>query len=247
MYDPIAVLAKVTDQAGLVVALGAVALLCNWYYFFECARLAFRDRCAPMSLWATTVFIGHDGSYLLFYDDWFHGYDHWFPKLFWVGLIVTFSFEVTFFVQTVRFGREELGPRLSQAQWTAYCLGALATGVVFWAVVKDSLDDPLYLMTFLVTYGMCAPATLALTMRRGTRRGIGARQMWAYAGIGVGYLALTSGLLGGPFAEPLWLLGATVCVGLTVALLVLVHRLPAYVAVGVPDGQAQRISAGSRK
>jgi len=35
-------------------------------YFFECARLARRDRCAPMSLWATTVFIGHDGSYLLF-------------------------------------------------------------------------------------------------------------------------------------------------------------------------------------
>ena len=247
MYDPIAVLAQVTDHAALVVALGGLALLCNWYYFFECARLARRDRCAPMSLWATTVFIGHDGSYLLFFNDWFHGYDHWFPKLFWVGLIITFSFEVTFFVQTVRFGREELGPRLSQAQWTAYCLGALATGVIFFAVVKDSLDDPLYLMTFLVTYGMCAPATLALMMRRGTRRGVGAKQMWAYAGIGVGYLALTTGFLRGPFTEPLWLLGAASCVALTAALLVLAHRLPAYAPAGVSDDTTQRSSAGSRK
>jgi hypothetical protein len=38
MYDPNAVLAQVSDQVVLVVAMGAVALLCNWYYFFECAR-----------------------------------------------------------------------------------------------------------------------------------------------------------------------------------------------------------------
>jgi len=188
-----------------------------------------------------------DGSYLLYFDDWFNGCDHWFPKPFWVGLIVTFSFEVTFFVQTVRFGREELGPRLSQAQGTAYCLGALATGIVFWAAAKDSLDDPLYLMTFLVTYGMCAPATLALMIRRGTRRGVGVWQMSAYAGIGVGYLALTTGLLGGPFAEPLWLLGGAVCAVLTATLLLLLHRLPAYAVAGTPGGGPQRTSAGRRR
>jgi len=132
VYDATAVLAEVSRNAGLIVALGAIALLCNWYYFFECARLARRDRCMPMALWATTVFIGHDGSYLLMFRTWFHVYDHWFPKLFWVGLIVTFSFEVTFFVQTIRYGRAEIAPRLSQPQWIAYCAGALVTGVVFW-------------------------------------------------------------------------------------------------------------------
>ncbi|MFE3000568.1 hypothetical protein ACFXG4_36895 [Nocardia sp. NPDC059246] len=234
MYNPEVILADVSHRAGLIVALGAVALLCNWYYFFECARLAQRDRCAPMALWATTVFIGHDGSYLLKYNDWFHHYDHWFPKLFWVGLIVTFSFEVIFFVQTVRFGRKEIAPRLSQAQWTAYCLGALVTGIVFWAVTKHYLDDPLYLMTFLVTFGMCAPATIPFMIRRGARIGVGARQMWAYLGIGVGYVLLTTGILRNPFTDYLWILGSLVCAGLAAALLVLVYRLPERADVPAP-------------
>src|SRR5262249_21740828 len=149
-----------------------------WYYFFECARLAGRDRCMPMSLWATTVFIGHDGSYLLKFHTWFHEYNHWFPKLFWVGLIVTFSFEVIFFAQTIRFGRKEIAPRLSQGQWPVDCLGALVTGLLFWGVAKAYLDAPFYLMTFLVPFGMCAPATIPLMIRRGARIGVGTRQMW---------------------------------------------------------------------
>lgn len=226
MYDPHAVLARVSDHAVLIVALGAVALLCNWYYFFECARLARRDRCTPMALWATTVFIGHDGSYLLRFDDWFHDYNHWFPKLFWVGLVVTFSFEVVFFVQTFRFGRKELAPGLGRAQWSAYCLGGLLYGVVSWAIVKHYLDDPLYLVTFLVTYGMCAPATIPFMIRRGARTGVGTRQMWAYLGIGVGYVLLTTGILRGAFTTPLWLVGCLVCAVLAAIMLVLVYRLP---------------------
>jgi len=224
VYDPGTVLNQVSNHVLLIVVLGALALLCNWFYFFECARLARRDRCAPMALWATTVFIGHDGSYLLKFNEWFRHYDHWFPKLFWVGLVITFCFEVIFFVQTIRFGRNELGPTLGQAQWTAYCFGALATGIVFWGVAKYYLDDPLYLMTFLVTYGMCAPATIPLMVRRGTRTGVGIRQMWAYLGIGVGYVVLTTGVLRGPFTSPVWILGCITCAGLAAIMLVLVYR-----------------------
>jgi hypothetical protein len=225
-YDAEATLARVSNHPGLVVALGAIALLANWYYFYECARLGRRDRVAPMALWATTIFIGHDGSYLLRYDDWFNGYDHWFPKLFWVGLIVTFSFEVIFFALTVRYGREELAPRLTERQWQLYCLGALVTGVLFWTIVKSVLSDPLYMMTFVVTLGMCVPATLPLVLRRGARIGVGMRQMWAYLVIGVGFLALLLGVLQGPFHEPLWWIGGGFCLGLAVVQLVLVHRLP---------------------
>lgn len=217
---------QVSDHTALFAGLGALALLCNWYYFFECARPAARDRCTPMGLWATTVFIGHDGSYLLKFPGWFTADGHWFPKLFWVGLIVTLSFEVTFFIQTVRFGREEFAPTLNQKQWTAYCFGALATGVVFWAVAKSYLNDPIYLMTFLVTFGMCAPATIPLMVRRGTRKGVGIRQMWLYLGIGVFYVGLTTGILGGPFRTPLWIAGSLVCAALATILLVYVYRLP---------------------
>ncbi|MFJ9390497.1 hypothetical protein ACIRON_16855 [Nocardioides sp. NPDC101246] len=234
MYDVDAVFAAVDDRTVLFLALGALALACNWYYFFECQRLARRDRCAPMALWATTAFMGHDGSYLLNYDDWFNRYDHWFPQLFWVGLIVTFTFECIFFVQTVRYGREENAPGMSQPQWVAYCLGALVTGVVFWSVVRTYLDDPLYLMTFLVTFGMCAPATLGLMVRRGDRRGVGAGQLWAYLGIGVFYVGLTSIVLRGPFADTVFLLGGAVCMALAATMLVVYNRMPEHVVKELP-------------
>jgi hypothetical protein len=121
-----------------------------------------------MALWATTVFIGHDGSICSTSTPGSTTTITGSPKLFWVGLIVTFSFEVIFFIQTVRFGRREIAPRLSQRQWIWYCTGALATGVVFWAVTKACLDDPLYLMTFLVTFGMRAPGTIPFMISRGT-------------------------------------------------------------------------------
>ncbi|KAA1421915.1 hypothetical protein F0U44_06515 [Nocardioides humilatus] len=230
MYDVGSTLTAVDDNVALFLALGALALLCNWYYFYECARLARRDRCAPMALWATTAFIGHDGSYLLNFDDWFSKYDHWFPQLFWVGLIVTFSFELVFFAQTVLFGRAEIAPGLTQPQWVAYCFGALATGITFWAVVRSYLDDSLYLMTFLVTFGMCAPATIAFMVRRGSRRGVGTGLLVSYLGIGVFYIALTTFVIGGAFAEPLWLLGCAVCVALAVFMLVLYRSLPEWEA-----------------
>jgi peptidoglycan/LPS O-acetylase OafA/YrhL len=98
-------------------------------------------------------------------------------------------------------------------------------GVVFWTAVKSYLDDPIYLMTFLVTLGMCAPATIALMMRRGDSRGTGVRQMWAaYLGIGVAYISVTTGLPGGPFRSPAWLVAAAVCLGLAVAMLAFAYR-----------------------
>jgi len=225
-YDAYATLARVSEHPGPVVALGAVALLANWYYFFECARLSRRDRVPPMALWATTVFMGHDGSYLLKYDTWFGTYDHWFPKLFWVGLIVTFTFEVIFFAQTIRYGRKELAPNLSQRLWTVYCLGAAVVGILFWVIVKSVLDDPLYMMTFVITLGMCVPATIPLLLRRGSRIGVGLRQMWAYLVIGLGFLGLLFGVLQGPFLEPLWWVAGVLCLGLAVLQLAIVHRLP---------------------
>jgi hypothetical protein len=93
-------------------------------------------------------------------------------------------------------------------------------------VSKYYLDDPLYLVTFLVTFGMCAPATIPLMIRRGTRTGVGTRQVWAYLGIGVGYVVLTAGILRGPFIAPIWIFGCLMCAGLAIIMLVHVHRLP---------------------
>src|SRR6516165_2895953 len=66
----------------------------------------------------------------------------------------------------------------------------------------------------------------AIVVRRGTRTGVGIRQMWAYLGIGVGYVLLTTGILRGPFTAPIWIIGCIVCAGLAAIMLVFVYRLP---------------------
>lgn len=231
MYDADSILRTINDRAVLACACGALAFLANWVYFFETARVARRDRCTPMALWASTIFMGHDGSFLIHPHHWFSDYSgvpgHWLLPLFWFGLIVTFAFECIFLAETIAWGRSEHAPRLTQAQWTAYCLGALVAGVVFWSVTKVYLSDSLYLMTFLVTFGMCAPATIQAMVRRGDSSGTGKAQAWAYLVIGVFYMALTVGVIGAPFRSGWWLAGCAVCVLAAATMVALVYRLPA--------------------
>ena len=114
MYDPQAVLQAIDQHFVIILILNALALLANVVYFGEAIRLAARDRCYTMPLAGTLLFIPHDLSYILFYDKWFNQYHHWFCELYWVGLIATLCLECLFLYQTIKYGREELFPRLSQ-------------------------------------------------------------------------------------------------------------------------------------
>lgn len=230
VYDEITVLQVIDDRAVWACAFGALAFLSNWTYFYACQRDARRDRCTPMALWGTTLFIAHDGSFLINAQHWFTDYDGvagaWMLPLFWCGLIVTFSFELIFFSQTIRYGRAEYAPRMTQAQWTAYCYAALAVGITFWSIAKTYMDDPIYLMTFLVTYGMCAPATMQALARRGDSSGLSPLLVWTYLLIGVFFVALTAGVIGDPFREGWFLAGSVLVLVMAGALLLLQRRLP---------------------
>jgi len=57
------------------------------------------------------------------FDDWFDRYDHWFMQLFWFAIIVTFVSETVYVVQTIRYGRDELSPGLSQRMHALRVLG----------------------------------------------------------------------------------------------------------------------------
>jgi hypothetical protein len=54
------------------------------------------------------------------------------------SFLLFFAATIILFVQTIRFGREELAPTANQAQCTTHCLGALVTGVALWAVAKSA-------------------------------------------------------------------------------------------------------------
>jgi hypothetical protein len=206
MYDAHLVLSRISHHVALVLVLGGVALICNYVFFWEAARLAARDRCVPFLMIAVGLWFAHDATYLLDAGRWFGHYHHWFPRLFWFGLMVTFAFEVTYVVQIWRYGRDELAPRLTRSAYQLYVVGALAFSVVLWAITKQTLADPLFLMTFMLTAVWALVSNIALALRRGDRRGQSTRQWVAYTGMIASYGAVSVAVFGGRFTQAPWIL-----------------------------------------
>jgi hypothetical protein len=191
MYDASEVLQRIDDHLALVLVFGGLSFGCLFVYFYETARLGFAHRCAPMTLLAVSVFVVHDGNFVINFSDWFNKYDHWLFKGFWAALVLTTCFELVFLWTIIKFGREEMAPRLSQRQFTLACLGGVVVAAVAWAAFKVNIDDPLYLISFMLTIFWCLPSITTLYMRRGVRRGMSVRQLWAYCGMTLGYVLLT--------------------------------------------------------
>lgn len=226
MYDAHHVLRLIDDHTLLVLLFGGLSFGCLFVYYGETARLGARHRVAPMTLTAVAAFMPHDGNFVLNYDDWFHGYDHWLLKGFWLALVITTAMEGLFLSQVIRFGREEVAPHLSQPQFMGLCLGSVAGGSALWAVLKANVDDPLYLTTFMLTITWCLPSMTTLYLRRGVRRGISVRQVGAYWGMALGYILLTTVVL--DFREAWWLVLCGVTLVWGAALGGLVARAPAW-------------------
>jgi hypothetical protein len=198
-YDPPAVLGAITANAVPVVLIGGISIVAMFVFFVEAARMGARDRVYPMALWMTVLWWPHDGSYLLHLPDWWGRYDHWFMQLFWFAIVVTFLAECTYVVQTVRYGRDELSPGLSQTAHTARVLGALAAGVISWTLLKGAIDDPLYLLSFMATLLWGAPSGSALLGRRPDGRGQSVLEWIGFLVMAVFYSVASIGFFGGGF------------------------------------------------
>jgi uncharacterized membrane protein len=238
MYDASEVLQRIDDHLALVLIFGGLSFGCLFVYFYETARLGFAHRCAPMTLLAVSVFVVHDGNFVINFDDWFNGYDHWLFKGFWAALVVTTCFELVFLWTIIKFGREEMAPRLSQRDFTFACLGGVVAAAAGWAAFKESIDDPLYLISFMLTIFWCLPSISTLYMRRGVRRGMSVRQLWAYCGMTLGYVLLTIVVF--QFHAFWWIALCTVTLGWGVGMLLAVSRAPSWEPeIATPRGSSR--------
>lgn len=229
IYSPEATLAAITDNWIGVVAIGGVSIVAMWVFFIEAARMSHRDRVAPMALWMTALWWPHDGNYLLDFDLWFGTYDHWFMKLFWFAIIVTFLSETTYVVQTIRYGRDELSPGQSQGVHTLRVLGAVAAGVISWSLLKGALNDPLYLLSFMGTLLWGLPSASALLLRRRSAAGQSLLEWQAFAVMTFCYSAASIFFFGGGFFHSWQYVG--ICLAACIWSIVVVQRLKAVGAV----------------
>ena len=228
MYDPIATLQQIDQNKLTVIALCLVALVFNYAYFGEALRLGRRDRTYSVPASVTLLFLPHDLSYLFLFEKWFVQYDHWFCKLWWVGLIFTSAIEALFLLQLLRYGREEILPRLSPKAYVAVMLLVLCASTLAWLTVKQALNDELYLFSFGWTLFWGSPLVISMMVRRGTTRGQ-SRWMWvSYMLMAVFYWAATT-FMDPYFRSPSWWAVLLLALGFASANLWWFVRCPIYV------------------
>ena len=226
MYDPAPVLAALDHNKWRVIALCGFAMLCNYTWFFAAVRQGFRDRVVPIPVFCTLFWLAADASMLLRYELWFDVIDHWYVKLFWLALVFTVLCELVFLHMTLRFGRKELAPSLSQRQFSALVLASLAVMWIVWEQIKRLIGDVLYIDYFHLANVVGPVFAASEVLRRGTRAGT-TPLIWGAYTLMVASWSLACALwYGPPFASPAYLLLYATSTLTAAAMTVVVARLP---------------------
>jgi hypothetical protein len=117
----------------------------------EAVRLGHRDRIPAVPAVTTAFLVAHDCTFALRYSTWFNEVDHWYFKVFWVGMLGAVCVEVVLIAQFIRYGHRHIAPGLTRTTFAAaYLLMQVATFVTLWWI-QSVLDDPLTLVTLAAT------------------------------------------------------------------------------------------------
>jgi hypothetical protein len=171
-YDPVAVLAAIDQNRTLIMLCLAGALGFSFVYFIIGIRMAIRQKVYVEPFMGASLFLWHDASFAGQIGHWSATYDsHWWLMLWSYGLMGTVLLELFLLYQFVKYGHKELLPDVSRAAFAALTIaGTLAVGVLFW-LIKASLNDPLYFITFAITAFWSTPWKVGIMMRRKSNAG----------------------------------------------------------------------------
>src|SRR5450631_1004387 len=227
MYDPRLVLASIDAHKWNIMGLCSFAMICNYVYFISAVRQGFRDRIFPMPIFCTLFWLVGDSSMVLSYDLCFHVYNHWYLKLFWGALCFTVMFELLFLYMILKFGRDEMKPSWSQAQFASAIGAALVVAIVVWAFVKQQINDPLF-VTYFDLANMAGPPFYAATLiRRGSTKGTNPLIWRAYTALVASWSGACALWFGAPFDSPHFIAMYIVTTAASVGVAIAVGRMAA--------------------
>jgi hypothetical protein len=227
MYDYAPVLAALDANMWKVLALCGLAMVCNYTWFIAAVRQGLRDQTVPIPVFCTLFWLAGDASMVARYERWFVEIDHWYVKLFWAALVLTVINELVFLWLTLRFGRKEFAPRLTQPQFTGLVLAWLATMVVGFELVKEWIGDPLYINYFHLANLIGPPFAAAMVVRRGTRAGTSPLIWGAYTVMVASWFTATALWFGDAFTTPGHFALYVISTASAAAMFLFVRRLPA--------------------
>src|SRR5262249_58150766 len=110
MYDTRAILDAI-DQHTIPILVGfGLAMVLQNIGMITAVVMTRREGWISIPLPCTFLWFAHDFGVVARFNTWFNVYDHWFLKLFWLGLLTALILEIVFFVQAIRVGRAEYLP-----------------------------------------------------------------------------------------------------------------------------------------
>src|SRR5262249_837561 len=182
----------------------------------------------PLS--CTFLWFAHDFGVVARFNTWFHVYNHWFLKLFWLGLLTALILEIIFLYQAVKVGRAEYLPGGTQAQWTALGIVGAGAFVVVWEYMKIVWDDPLNQALPAITLYLLPIATTAVLLRRRSAVAQSPVIYGSFAAMVVLWWAVTAGYYGGNFRTWQYILTGILAFLMLAGVTVAVPRLRSQVA-----------------
>jgi len=238
MYDGHETLSSIDNNAASILALCALAMVCNYTWFFASYVIARREKVYSIPIFCTLFWFAGDATFVAHYDTWFNTYQHWYVELFWGALLFTVLFEVLFIVQAIQYGRKELLPSASPRQFGALIIAGAVAAVVVWNFLNDSMGDPIAVAYFSVANAALPLMYVGILLRRRTSAGTAPLVWWGYLGmITCWFLAIA--LFFGPEFRSFWYLALwAVCTIAGAGVLVAVKRLPKTLPIpaAVPPG-----------
>jgi hypothetical protein len=225
IYDVKSTLSAIDANLIWLLVFGGGSLIFNFLFFGAAIANGFKDKAVSMPIGSTLIFFAHDLLYLLMFDKWFGVYQHWFPMLFWVGLVITLCMECVFLYITIKFGRTEHAPQLTQNQYRNLVLAAVVGVFIAWLPLKYALADELWLFTFGWTVWFCTPFVIPMMLRRNSTAGQSLLMWYSYMGMAICYW-MAMWPLDPFFRSPLWLGLLPVILLSAAAIIFTIKKLP---------------------
>jgi hypothetical protein len=225
MYDPHAIVNAI-DQHTVPILLGfGLAMVLQNIAMITAVVMTRREGWISIPLPCTFLWFAHDLGVVARFDTWFNVYNHWFLKLFWLGLLTALILEVIFLVQAIKVGRAEYLPNGTQTQWTALVVTGAVAFVIVWEYMKVVWDDPLYQAVPAITLFLLPLATTALLLRRRSAVAQSPVTYGCFAAMVVLWWGVTVGYYGGGFASSQYLLTGVAAFVMLVGVTVAVARM----------------------
>lgn len=225
MYEPQLILDAI-DRDTVPILLGfTAAMILQNIAMATAVMMTRREGWISIPLPCTFLWFAHDLGVVVRFNTWFSEYDHWFLKIYWVGILTALLIEFVFLWQAYRVGRKEYLPNGSQAQWGALLAAGAGMAVLCWEYQKTIWGDPLYQALASTTLYLIPLAVVPLVLRRRSAISQSPVIYGCFAAMVVLWWGVTAGAYGDAFRTWQYLASGAVAFATLTALSFWIHRL----------------------